>query len=191
MNCGRRGNNIYNRRYGQKYGHFGAILEINISRNPRSCLMMFIIIIIIIGVVPLRGFPVGRRGIGCRVPILGGRRLAGLVRLVGRARPSRCCQAGMAVQLVGPAPTPHGAQAVGRHSQQDVAQPLVPPRPHSRQKVVRMCGGLLSIRPPGDEDTFICSMFSPLTCNIRRYIHSSADSILLSSVVFRVQPASP
>ena len=67
------------------------------------------IIIIINGVVPLRGFPVGRRGIGCRVPILGGRRLAGLVRLVGRARPSRCCQAGMAVQLVGPAPTPHGA----------------------------------------------------------------------------------
>ena len=66
-------------------------------------------IIIINGVVPLRGFPVGRRGIGCRVPILGGRRLAGLVRLVGRARPSRCCQAGMAVQLVGPAPTPHGA----------------------------------------------------------------------------------
>ena len=67
------------------------------------------VIIIINGVVPLRGFPVGRRGIGCRVPILGGRRLAGLVRLVGRARPSRCCQAGMAVQLVGPAPTPHGA----------------------------------------------------------------------------------
>ena len=34
------------------------------------------------------------------MPILGGRRLAGLVRLVGRARPSTCCQAGMAVQLV-------------------------------------------------------------------------------------------
>ena len=69
-----------------------------------------VIIIIIFGVVPLRGFPVGRRGIGCRVPILGGRRLAGLVRLVGMACPSRGCQAGMAVQLVGPAPTPHGAQ---------------------------------------------------------------------------------
>ena len=47
----------------------------------------------------LRGVHVGRRVIGCRVPILGGRRLAGLVRLVGRSRPSRGCQAGMAVHL--------------------------------------------------------------------------------------------
>ena len=39
------------------------------------------------------------------------RRFSGLVSvcLVGRACPSRDCQAGMAVQLVGPAPTPHGA----------------------------------------------------------------------------------
>ena len=66
-------------------------------------------IIIIFGVVPLRGFPLGRRGIGCRVPILGGRRITGPVRLVGRACPSRGCQTGMAVQLVGPAPSPHGA----------------------------------------------------------------------------------
>ena len=35
----------------------------------------------ILGVSPLRGFPVERRGIGHLVPILGGRRLAGLVRL--------------------------------------------------------------------------------------------------------------
>ena len=99
-----------------------SAVRISFSTSGSQCM-----VIIINGVVPLRGFPVGRRGIGCRVPILGSRRLAGLVRLVGRARPSRCCQAGMAVQLVGPAPTPHG-----------------------RQKVVRRCGGLLSIRPPGD-----------------------------------------
>ena len=37
----------------------------------------------ILGVSPLRGFPVERRGIGHLVPILCGRRLAGLVRLGG------------------------------------------------------------------------------------------------------------
>ena len=46
------------------------------------------LVIIIFGVVPLRGFPVGRRGIGCRVPILSGRWLAGLVRLVQTCAPS-------------------------------------------------------------------------------------------------------
>ena len=56
---------------------------------------------------PLASFPVGR--IGHLVPILGGRRLAGLVRVGGRACPSRGCQVGMAGHLVGPAPTPHGA----------------------------------------------------------------------------------
>ena len=58
---------------------------------------------------PLRGFPVGMRGIGCLVPILGGRRIATLVRLGGGACPSGGCHVGTAVQLVGPAPTPHGA----------------------------------------------------------------------------------
>ena len=50
-----------------------------------------------------------RRGIGHRVPILGGRRLAEVVPLVGGACPSGYCQVDMAVHLVGPVPTPHGA----------------------------------------------------------------------------------
>ena len=41
-----------------------------------------------LGVSPLRGFPVERRGIGHLVPILGGQRLAGLVRLGGGVCPS-------------------------------------------------------------------------------------------------------
>ena len=88
-----------------------------------------------------------RRGIGHLVPILGGRRLAEVVPLVGGACPSGYCQVDMAVHLVGPVPTPHGAQAVGRHPK-DVAQPVVPPRPHSRQQVVRRRGGFLLIQPP-------------------------------------------
>ena len=40
-------------------------------------------------------------------------------------------------------------EAVGRHPK-DVAHPVVPPRPHSRQQVVRRCGGILLIRPPGE-----------------------------------------
>ena len=79
------------------------------ERCRKARLRWFGHVTIIFGVVPLRRFPVGRRGIGCRVPILGGRRLAGLVSIVERACPSRGCQAGMAVQLVGPAPTSHGA----------------------------------------------------------------------------------
>ena len=63
----------------------------------------------ILGVSPLRGFPVERGGIGHLVPILGGRRLAGLVRLGGGVCPSAGCPVGMVVQLVGPAPTLHGA----------------------------------------------------------------------------------
>ena len=59
--------------------------------------------------MPLRGFPVERRGIGHLVPILGGRRLAEVVPLVGGACPSGYCQVDMAVHLVGPVPTPHGA----------------------------------------------------------------------------------
>ena len=42
----------------------------------------------ILGVSPLGGFPVERRVIGHLVPILGGRRLAGLVRLGGGVCPS-------------------------------------------------------------------------------------------------------
>ena len=52
---------------------------------------------------------IGRRGIGCLLPILGGRRLAWLVRLGEGACPSRGCRVDRAVQFVGPAPTPHGA----------------------------------------------------------------------------------
>ena len=63
----------------------------------------------ILGVSPLRGFPVERRGIGHLVPILCGRRLAGLVRLGGGVCPSAGCPVGTVVQLVGPAPTLHGA----------------------------------------------------------------------------------
>ena len=58
---------------------------------------------------PLRGFPVGRRGIGHLVPILSDRWLAGPVGVRGGACPSGGCQDGRAVQLVGPAPTHHGA----------------------------------------------------------------------------------
>ena len=63
----------------------------------------------ILGVSPLRGFPVERRGIGHLVPILCGRRLAGLVRLGGGVCPSAGCPVGTVGQLVGPAPTLHGA----------------------------------------------------------------------------------
>ena len=62
--------------------------------------------IVILGVSPLRGFTVERRGIS---HLFGGRRLAGLVRLGGGVCPSACCQNGTGVQLVGPAPTLHGA----------------------------------------------------------------------------------
>ena len=55
------------------------------------------------------GVAVGRRGIGCLVSILGGRRIAVLVRLSGRACPSGGCQVGTAVQLVGPTLTPYSA----------------------------------------------------------------------------------
>ena len=58
---------------------------------------------------PLGGFPVERRGIGHNVPILGGQWLAGLVRLGGGVCPSAGCQVGTVIQLVGPAPTLHGA----------------------------------------------------------------------------------
>ena len=95
----------------------------------------------------LGGFPVERRGIGHLVPILGGRRLAGLVRLGEGVCPSAGCPVGMVVQLVGPAPTLHGA--LGGHTQ-DMAQPVVPPCPHSRQQVVRGLCGLIVIRPTGD-----------------------------------------
>ena len=60
----------------------------------------------------------------------------------GEAFQSRGCQIDRAVQFVDPAPTP-------RHSQ-DMAQPLMPSRPHSLQKVVRRRRGLIAIRPPGD-----------------------------------------
>ena len=63
----------------------------------------------ILGVSPLRGFPVERRGIGHLVPILCGRRLAGLVRLGGGVCPSAGCPVGTVGHLVGPAPTLHGA----------------------------------------------------------------------------------
>ena len=62
-----------------------------------------------VGVAPLRGFPVERRGIGHLVPILGGRWLAEVVPLVGGACPSGYWQVDKAVHLVGPVPTPHGA----------------------------------------------------------------------------------
>ena len=63
----------------------------------------------ICGVIPIRDFPAVRRVIGHLVPILGGRRLAGLVRGGGGACPSGNCQVGMTGQLVDPAPAQHGA----------------------------------------------------------------------------------
>ena len=59
---------------------------------------------------PLRGFPIGRRGIGHLGLILGGRRLAKAILSLGGACPSGGNQVGMAGQLVGPSPSPHGAQ---------------------------------------------------------------------------------
>ena len=67
----------------------------------------------ILGVSPLRGFPVERRGIGHLEPILGGRRLAGLVRLGGGVCPSAGCLVGMVVQLVGPAPARRTRRSAG------------------------------------------------------------------------------
>ena len=73
------------------------------------CSGQLVIIMMIRGVSPLRGFPVDRRGIGHLVPSLGSQRLAGLVRLGGGVCPSAGCQVGTVDQLVGPAPTLHGA----------------------------------------------------------------------------------
>ena len=56
--------------------------------------------------------------------------------------------------------------AVGRHSQ-DVAQPLVPPRPHSRQMVVRRSGGLLSILPPGDNNNNTIYLYSAISPELK------------------------
>ena len=63
----------------------------------------------ICGVSPLKGFHAVRRGIGHLVPILGGRRLAGLVRVGGGACPPGGCQGWYGGQLIDPVPTPHGA----------------------------------------------------------------------------------
>ena len=57
--------------------HSLEITKLILNNNTSICLM-------IRGVSPLRGFPVERRGIGHLVPILGGQRLTGLVRLGGR-----------------------------------------------------------------------------------------------------------
>ena len=73
----------------------------SIENMTQSLMMM------ILGVSPLRGFPEERRGIGHLVPILCGRRLAGLVRLGGGVCPSAGCPVGTVGQLVGPAPTLH------------------------------------------------------------------------------------
>ena len=43
------------------------------------------------------------------MPICCGRRIAGPVKLVGEARPLVGCKVGTAAQVVGPAPTLHGA----------------------------------------------------------------------------------
>ena len=61
------------------------------------------------GIVLYRGFPVLRREIGHLVPIFGVQQLAGPVHLGGLACPSGGCQVGRAAQLIGPAPTSHGA----------------------------------------------------------------------------------
>ena len=82
----------------------GAYRRIRITFIENNIMMMMIC-----GVSPLRGFPATRRGIGHRVPIVGGRWLAGQVRVGGGACPLRGCQIFLAGQLVGPAPTPHAA----------------------------------------------------------------------------------
>ena len=72
-------------------------------------MLRVIVLMMIIGVSPHRGFPVERRGIGHLVPIIGGRLLAGLVRVGGGVCPSAGFPVGTVVQLVGPAPSLHGA----------------------------------------------------------------------------------
>ena len=90
-----------------------------------------------------------RRGIGHLVPILGGRRLAEVVPLVGGACPSGYCQVDMAVHLVGPVPTPHGALG-GRQASEGCGPASGASASAQRQQVVRRRGGFLLIRPPGD-----------------------------------------
>ena len=51
------------------------------NQLPINRANIYLKLMMILGVSPLRGFPVERRGIDHLVPILGGRRLAGLVRL--------------------------------------------------------------------------------------------------------------
>ena len=84
-------------------------LNTNSSLCERAIHEDALVMMMILGVSPLRGFPVERRGIGHLVPILCGRRLAGLVRLGGGVCPSAGCPVGTVVQLVGPAPTLHGS----------------------------------------------------------------------------------
>ena len=71
-----------------------------------------------------------------------------IVRVWGGSCPSGCCQVGMAVQLVGPAPAPHGA--VGGRQVSAGYGPATVASAGSRQKVLRGLGGLLAILPPGD-----------------------------------------
>ena len=108
---------------------------------------------IICGVSPLRGFPVGRRDIGHLVPILGGRRLAWLVRVWGGAYPSGGYQVDMAGQLVCPLPTPHGTLGGRRASEgygpaSDVSASVQPSagrmrgRWHPRDATSRWCGAV-------------------------------------------------
>ena len=90
-----------------------------------------------------------RRGIGHLVPILGGRRLPEVVPLVGGACPSGYCQVDMAVHLVGPVPTPHGALG-GRQATEGcgpVSGASASAQPSAGRKKV---WGFLLIRPPGD-----------------------------------------
>ena len=57
---------------------FGTLSQVILCSllTTRLFSLQFILMMMTLGVSSLRGFPVGRRGIGCLVPILGGRRLA-------------------------------------------------------------------------------------------------------------------
>ena len=131
------------------------LLGSNINPNPNSnsALTLIMALMMICGVSPLRGFPVGSRVIGHLVPILGGRRLAGLVRVWGGACPSGGCPVDMAGQLVVPLTTPHGAlggrqasAGIGYGPASDVSASVQPSAGRTRGGV----GGLIAIRHSSD-----------------------------------------
>ena len=111
-----------------------------------------------------------KRGTGCLVHILSGRRHAGLVRLGGRACPSRCCHAGMVTQLVGPTPTQHGTLG-GRQASAGYGPATGASASAQTSQGRTRVGGLLAIRPTDTrQDISVCFFVLP------GYAHDTADT---------------